>query len=954
MKIHFLEEAMNKNGGEFNKAALKENTELKVSRVTMQRELHKFRKTVQAAEKDLEIYRLQLEDYKERTKRRTADESTRQELAELRSEVEDKEAEIKRLQSKLNTAEDDNSDRLQKLQDEVEDLEADLREKDRIIGDREEEVEALQGNAGKESHAAAELEEELDTARRQLEELQDDLKNASAESKVAREEREEALEEKRQAEEDLNELRDEMSNKSFTTKGLTRQYEEKANKLEDQLEELRQEHAKLKEDFDDKSRSEREVKQSLQELEHESTTEKQNLHDELDVAMHERDVAKHDWDSISKRMQQALDDLRNKADEKDLLQSRHDALTNESSCLQRDLGKAQSIARDLEQALDNERQHAAENDRALRIAHQAEAGLLTEQVDSLHREINEEERRHAADLEAWDAQRQMLESSREKAEEQANGLRRTVDKLQESEGTLSGKDMKLQDALESETLRHRLEEEVLNRQIKELNEVVAAKRVASDENRNELSNAKEELRISIREQASLKETVDTLEDEIEVLQANLEEEAEYAQRKFDNATAELDEQVQHVQKEKQSLQDQLANVNIELHNLRTSAAEHQAEMDELKHELKNGQTRLDDTFRVDQEKLELKRSKLKLESELARLREERRSLSETNAALEQELEGEMERASAEAQRLNTDLDQLRNKRTPSGSRDRELVTAKAKADRLEKCVKDLEAQIEQNDNALGSPSGVVDLASLRADLSAARDRESASVQREVTLKSTSRQLKAQITDLERQVHELLMSQYDTKSPSASPSSANKQEELAGLRKQLAEANATTKDLKSKNRSLEREKRKPVVEEEERKDLHAMLKSSTLEAEALALKISERDARLTNLKAHVKRVREERSLASKRAKAANHELEALQTRYEDVVDRLQNRAEQKGGRHEKEMRGLIVQIQWLRAKLNRETAFRNDLAWSKEYMVLGEQIRVAWYVPRTFLTTEAWG
>lgn len=77
MKIHFLEDAMSKRGGEFNQAALKENTDLKVTKITMQRELHKFKKNIAQAERDAEVYRLRLEEYREQIKRRQADETTR-------------------------------------------------------------------------------------------------------------------------------------------------------------------------------------------------------------------------------------------------------------------------------------------------------------------------------------------------------------------------------------------------------------------------------------------------------------------------------------------------------------------------------------------------------------------------------------------------------------------------------------------------------------------------------------------------------------------------------------------------------------------------------------------------------------------------------------------------------------------------------------------------------------
>src|ERR1700761_2887155 len=100
MKIHFLEEAMAKRGKEFNQAALKENTDLKVNRITMQRELHKFKKNIAQAERDAEVYRLQLEEYRERMKRRQADESVRIEIERLQTELQEKETEIEKLSSK--------------------------------------------------------------------------------------------------------------------------------------------------------------------------------------------------------------------------------------------------------------------------------------------------------------------------------------------------------------------------------------------------------------------------------------------------------------------------------------------------------------------------------------------------------------------------------------------------------------------------------------------------------------------------------------------------------------------------------------------------------------------------------------------------------------------------------------------------------------------------------------
>ena len=68
-----------------------------------------------------------------------------------------------------------------------------------------------------------------------------------------------------------------MANKSFSTKGLSRQLEEKAHKIQDELECLREEHAVLKGSFDDKVREARKALESLEELREESEVREQKL-----------------------------------------------------------------------------------------------------------------------------------------------------------------------------------------------------------------------------------------------------------------------------------------------------------------------------------------------------------------------------------------------------------------------------------------------------------------------------------------------------------------------------------------------------------------------------------------------------------------------------------------------------------------------------------------------------
>ena len=941
MKIHFLEQAMSQSGRDFNQAALKENTDLKVNRITMQRELHKFKKNIAQAERDAEAYRLQLEDYRERIKRKQADESVQIEFERLRVEARTKETELGKLRDQLKHVRDEEEAAIGKLRDEVADLEADLREKDRMIEEREDEAENLRDNAGRESNAAAELEEELGRVKRQVEELREDLDQAVLEAKEAKEERELAVEEQKQAQEQLNELQDEMVNKSFTTKGLSNQLKDKAEKLEDQLQDLQEDHARLQQELEERLEVEQNLQERLEGLTEESARERQSLQSSLHEAESQRDQLGHDFDDMSKRHENLQNKLDDKADEKDLLQSRHDALTRESTDLQRHLSKANSRLKDLESALENERYHAAQNDNALRTQHKTEFEHLNEQIDSLHQEVSAKARQHDSNQEEWDSERRVIEAASRRAEEKASGLQRTIDRLQETRGTLSSKEAQLQKALESEKQRHQTDERVLMQQIEDLKTDSSAKREASDANRKELSNAKEELRISIREQAALKEKAEQLEEEIEVLQANLEEEADYAEQQKAEAVAEVESQLLKAKQEKQTLQDQLANVNIELHSAKRARQDAETEYEELKTRFETGEEKASAgrASQFDHERRELQRKQQNLVKEADKLKVEIKSLETANKTLEKEVAAEIERAIEEENRLNAEIAALRTKQvSASENRDRELQSSRKKIQHLELQIKELEELLENRPVTITSP-GYADVSALRQDLSHARKAETASLEREARLKTTNRELKCQIDSLERKVYDIETAQLKSNSPFG-PKMSNT--EAREVHQQLPEAQSQLRELKSRNRELERQIRESVVEQDERADLHDLVKSSTAEAETLGLKLAEREERIAELRKETRRYRDERGKADQRAGAIESELERLQGRYENVVDKLS--VSRKGtaddSRREKEMKGLIREIQWLRARVKREEGFRRDLAWSKGVLDMSEGVRLA--------------
>ncbi|KAI4111415.1 MAG: hypothetical protein LQ339_000614 [Xanthoria mediterranea] len=894
LKIHFLEESLQKSGPGLHAAALKENTELKVDRVTMQKELARARRTLDKTEREVEEFRDRLQKFHDQMKQKHADKKLLEELELLREEVATKDSNIRDLHHELDRKVDKDAE-IERLKSDLEEVAIDVREKDRLLEDQEEELETFKEKAKRGTYELAEalrtiksgeqriqeLEEDqrtsadysvqlhdvrskMDDGRRHIHELEEELEQAENRKKAAQEETEEAQQAKIKAEEDLDELRDEISDKSFSTKGLNRQLEEKIQKLQIELDDLQKQGTEL----------EREADQRESHL----RGENENLRQKLDTI--DKKCA-----SLTTQLQEATNSLQRKSEEKDLLHSRHDALTTESHSLQRDLTRTQAKVKELEASLDAERSHALENDRQLREEADNENRQLADELNRLQREWEDKNCQEAAEKDLWESQRRGLESERDRASDQAAGLQRTIDKLQEAEGTLSGREQKLQEALQSEKQRHESQEASLKRDLEELDASMKAKRKQLADTKAELSSTNEQLRVSRRNEATLEETVQALEDEVNVLQEGLDEEAARskdesmtarqdveslrrqlqatkqeltrAETKLADVRAELEtyqgdlqvgkgsqdqlnsrllkteSDLKQVKAERQSLQDKLASHNLEMHKLRSLLKGAEDERDEVMAQLKQADAQVDKVSKHDEEKSDLKRSKVRLESEVARLREDCDALLDKNEAVERELDEEVQRASNEESRLNGEIAEVKRKaNTASDGKERELNTARQRIQRLESQIQEFadRATHSQDDSRAH-----VELSILQKDLSAARKRETDFVQRESAQREAVRELKSKVTRLERQVHEAEVGKLALDSPRSSVGGSGRKTEIAELRSQLSNAHQQLKDLRSKSRDTEKELRRKLGEAEQ--EARSQMVASEQEHEQLEQEIS---------------------------------------------------------------------------------------------------------------------
>ncbi|KAL8832954.1 MAG: hypothetical protein Q9170_004635 [Blastenia crenularia] len=873
LKIHFLEESLRKSGPGFHEVALKENTDLKVDKVTMQKELSRARKTLERTEREVEVYQKQLQNAHDQTKRKHADKQMQEELESLKKEIARKDAELQDyLCDDVEQAAGKDAE-IEKLKSDIDDLEIDNREKDRLLDDREDEIEGLKGQAERDAEElskalqeaksgeqrnvelekerrtttdqAAQLHqvnEELADARCHIEDLEKDIERSRMKADDAHEKLQEARQAKEKAEADIEELHDEMSNKSFSSKGLTRQLEEKIQRLQEEAAALR----------DKGSKSKQEAHKETDRLQDENNSLKQRL-----------ETIDQKCSTLTTQLQEVTENLERKAEEKELLHSRHDALTTESKSLQQDLTRSQAQVKKLERELEAERSHALENDQQLQAEAEDEIRQLSDEVNSLQRELDEKDSQQAAEQDLWESQRRALESDRDRSNEQRAGLQRTIDKLQEAEGTLSGREHKLQEAVESEKQRYESQEAGLKRDLEDLDADISDKRKQLADSRSELARVNEELRVSRRNESTLEEKIQGLEDEVNILQDSLDEEAAKAKDETATARREADSlkrqlqsakqelkraeaysadaraeletyqgdlkagngsreqldsrlrtvelELQKVRADRQSLQDRLAQNDLEMHDLRSLLEDVEAERDQIKTQLKHVDAQADLTFSRDQEKSELRKANLKLEAELSQIKEVRDALLEKNDAVEKEMEEEIQRASIEEVRLNDQIAELKRKvNASSGSKDRELTTARQRVRQLEDQIQELEDRAAHGQH---SNHANTELSVFQKDLSAARKKEIEIVQRESAQREVIRDLKHKVTRLERQVHEAELAKLEIDSPKSSVGGSARRSEVAELRSQLSDAHQQLKDLRSKSRDTEKEFRRKLSEAE---------------------------------------------------------------------------------------------------------------------------------------------
>jgi chromosome segregation ATPase len=286
-----------------------------------------------------------------------------------------------------------------------------------------------------------------------------------------------------------------------------------------------------------------------------------------------------------------------------------------------------------------------------------------------------------------------------------------------------------------------------------------------------------------------------------------------------------------------------------------------------------------------------------------------------------------------------------------------------------------------------------EMESLRRQLQEATQERDSAEQIRLTLESKLRELEDENLVLEQALEEAQTTAEDARAAAedaraaAEQSAAAQQAAFQRYKQKLEKYKRERDELASTLRDQHNNSTHSSVSEmaaEERRDLHKMLRESQLEADKLDRELRQHREALeelmgveSTLRKKLERARSERAAYRASAEKLQEDFKKLEVEKDKALaeaeaataaaaaatvngdralvhvsrtnkhgvdtDAIIRAAEAAEKRHEKEIRGMVMQLEWLKACWDREARLRNDVAYAKRYLTMEVQIRDAWYV-----------
>ena len=942
MRCYYLEEALKKSGKDFNQKALEENTNLKVDKLTLERDMRSYRKQLRNTEKELENCRQRMEEYLEKLKQSNADESLRAELDRLGQIVDEKDAQIRNLEAAADSK-DNHEQEVQALKDSIADLEHELRQKDQELDEKDDQIDQLK-QASNSPEEEEELRRELEDRDDEIKSLQDALRTTSSESDRKLREKDRALELKDDEVRDLEkELENANRDESFAAK--SRKAEDHQHEVDRLHKELENQQARARQESDD-------LKKQLEQAHNRAATESQQRVEDVDEkeheirALHQKLEMAEGRDQEGEKLHDQIADLEfelrekeRSIDEKDIqidgLKTKVGQIENEfdeeliaaqDRIQELEVEKERQL-KDLQVLRDAERGHATVRSQVLGDAEERIANLqssldqarenekhlhreshrLKDDLAHVERELDKKESQAKEDSENWAKLRRNAENERNSLEQKVRSLEEVISQLRESEGTLSGKELALQRLLDSERQQHTLDQEAAKKQLSDANLSCDELRESSQKSATQLRDLESQNSRITQEKHRLKEKIQALEDEIEVLQSPTRNKSD---RSVDDLAA--------AKSESESLRRQLDGLKADLAREETAHAAVKSELRGMKHrQSMNTSSKVTPSGHRG-----LQASGINVENDREKATELEARIKIIDAE-RQALQSKLEECRSSLQRLRvnplspTKLTGVQTSRDPSA----QIAALKQQNEELEDdldvLASDLDAATAARDEALTT------VRDLRKQLSDSARASENKYRAQVTA------YERDITNLEAELDTAKTTQRETeiKADTAIATVARLRKRLEGAENDLATARARERTSASPESKR--------VEQRELRDAQARVEEIRERLTRREERVRALEAREDELRTGLKNARDDRRAAVERAESLAADLDELRAKRDELTAVAQS-AKKDGDavvkkRHAAELRGLAKQIEYLSARCSRAEKLRQDAAFAKGYV-----------------------
>ena len=347
------------------------------------------------------------------------------------------------------------------------------------------------------------------------------------------------------------------------------------NELESNVSALRISH-------EDKACAVERLEQALKDSKANAEVRENGFYGQIDLLRKEKNDVCKDHESSEKRICEVLTQLEAKTDEKDLLQTRHDALTSESESLQKELSKARAEFAQLHGELERERVQWLQSERSGKQEHKNDTDNLSKEISKLQRLLDAERQEFRNQEQSWMHDREALIVEKESLESKLATSHESALTWKNVGATQSMHDTEVHILLKKENERQQAELNALVQKCKSLEFEGAQRDKKTDALGRELFQAREKIKDSAGGQGATTEKLQALEDEIEILQSVLEENANRAQRQANELKNDANDQLQEIKANHEAAEVKVMGLQKELQTMQEQKTSLQIEMEQLK------------------------------------------------------------------------------------------------------------------------------------------------------------------------------------------------------------------------------------------------------------------------------------------------------------------------------------------------------------------------------------